>query len=105
MCRHEPFTFYLRNQQSAFADTDFLDKIYNILLFLFKSNDHHSEFSQSITISSVRAAEHILDFTSSMMIGPNGPNQNYLIDNKYAQFVLKVLKLDDLPPCQYEFKT
>ena len=36
LCRYEPFTAYLRSQQSSFADTDFLDKIYNILLFLFK---------------------------------------------------------------------
>ena len=38
LCRHEAFTSYLRNQQSVFSDTDFLDKIYNILMFLFKQN-------------------------------------------------------------------
>jgi hypothetical protein len=97
LCRHEPFTYYLRNQQSAFADNDFLDKIYNILLFLFKQDS----FSRSITISSVRAAEHILDFICSMLTGPNQPNQNYLIDNKFPQFVLSVLKLEDIPPCDY----
>lgn len=39
-----------------------------------------------------------------MLTGPNQPNQNYLIDNKYAHFVLNVLKLDELPPSNYEFK-
>lgn len=104
LCKYEPLTYYLRNQQSSFADTDFLDKIYNILMFIFKNNDHHTSFAHSITISSVSAAERILDFTSSMLTGPNQPNQLYLIDNKYAQFVLKILQLDDLPPSDYEFK-
>lgn len=39
LCRHEPFTDYLRAQQSQFADIDFLDKIYNTLAFLFASKD------------------------------------------------------------------
>jgi len=48
LCKHEPFTYYLRNQQSAFADTDFLDKIYNILLFLFKHDSvKHRLFSSA----------------------------------------------------------
>lgn len=55
LCRHEPFTQYLRNQQSSFADTDFLDKLYNILLFLFKRNDH-ATIGHFVTISTVRAA-------------------------------------------------
>ena len=50
----------------------------------------------------MRAAEHILDFICSMLTGLNQSNQNYLIDNKFPQFVLMVLKLEDLPPCNYE---
>ena len=44
----------------------------------------------------MRAAEHILDFICSMLTGLNQANQNYLIDNKYPQFVLQALKLEDL---------
>ena len=39
LCKHEPFTDYLRSQQSQFGDIDFLDKIYNMLTFLFRSKD------------------------------------------------------------------
>jgi hypothetical protein len=39
LCKHEPFTDYLRAQQSQFGDIDFLDKIYNMLGFLFAAKD------------------------------------------------------------------
>lgn len=39
LCKHEPFTDYLRVQQSQFGDIDFLDKIYNMLTFLFSAKD------------------------------------------------------------------
>jgi hypothetical protein len=35
LCKYEPFTEYLRNQQSTLIEVDFLDKIYNILSFIF----------------------------------------------------------------------
>lgn len=93
LCKHEPFTNYLRKQQSQFGDIDFLDKIYNILGFLFNSS---KEVSRNISISSVRAAEYILDFISSMLTGRNTTNQNFVVDNKYTQFVHQVLKLEKL---------
>ena len=39
-----------------------------------------------------------------MLTGLNQANQNYLIDNKYPQFVLQALKLEDLSPSRYEFR-
>jgi hypothetical protein len=49
-------------------------------------------------VSSVRAAEYILDFVSSMLTGRNSVNQSFIIDNKYSNFVHQVLKLEKLQP-------
>lgn len=43
LCKHEPFTEYLRNQQSAFVDIDFLDKVFNILFFIFNLNSDQTQ--------------------------------------------------------------
>ena len=68
LCRHEPFTSYLRSQQSSFAETDFLDKLYNILMFLFKQNSVTTPLFSSAALSrSVRLGRPSTSSTSSAL--------------------------------------
>jgi hypothetical protein len=46
-----------------------------------------------INVRIVNFSEYLIDFIISMFMGGNKANQNFILDNKFPEFVTEILKI------------
>lgn len=88
MCEYGPFTRLLR-YQALYPSKDFMEILYHALNYVLVDENKKLK----VTVSTVEATERLVNCISTFMIGGNEMNQNFIIDSKFPQIIVEVLKM------------